>query len=97
MVNAENKPTQERRIAGSNPVIGSILINVLFMAQHKWDSKVGTNQWDNAASCIKCGCVKETIKGDVTYYIDDTLYHYAPECDERYVDVDENDIPDQPS
>ena len=54
--------------------------------RHKWTGKVGTNQDDLVVGCLKCGMVKQTIKGFPTYFIDDTLYDkYAPECDERLI------------
>lgn len=55
--------------------------------RHKWDQPVyGDNYYVNggrSAYCINCGCVKERIKGIITYFINDTVYDKAPPCDER--------------
>lgn len=73
------------------------------MARHKWDrgfngkKKVNSNRGGDSSWCVKCGCVKEYVKGVPTYFIDDTVHDgYAPECDERLVGVAEEDRPDSP-
>lgn len=57
------------------------------MANHKWGGKEGkradSNHGGRAVACVKCGCVKEYVKGLVTYFIDDTVYPVARKCDER--------------
>lgn len=43
-----------------------------------------SNNGGGIADCLKCGCVKEYVKGIPTYFIDDRVYdRKAPKCDER--------------
>lgn len=59
------------------------------MSRHKWNGRgdlapMGTsNRGGLAVSCIKCGCVREYVKGIATFFIDDSVYDKAPKCDER--------------
>lgn len=57
------------------------------MTRHKWNGKARGNSNDNhgglAVACVKCGCVKEFVNSRLTYFIDDTCYDTAPNCDER--------------
>jgi hypothetical protein len=46
-------------------------------SRHKWNGKAG-NLF--AVSCEKCGCIKEIIKGKPIYFINDTSYSKAPNC-----------------
>jgi len=59
--------------------------------RHRWSGKVIGSSHDYkggiGAQCIKCGCVKERIRGVITYFIDDTTDDRAPECDERLLEA----------
>lgn len=48
---------------------------------HKWSGKIGRN---TTVACVKCECVKELIKGSITYFINDTVYHKAPKCEGNF-------------
>jgi len=57
------------------------------MGRHKWDfnlsktKKVTGNNGGGITSCLKCGCVKEYVKGVVTYFLEDTVTCViAPKC-----------------
>lgn len=59
--------------------------------KHKWNGKAGNSQDGLVVSCIKCGMIKQTIKGYPTYFIDETLYDKkAPKCDERLFNQSNN-------
>lgn len=45
--------------------------------RHKWNGKAKRNF---AVSCKRCDCVKEIIKGNATYFINDTVTDKAPKC-----------------
>lgn len=56
--------------------------------KHKWNGKSiilkTSNHGGLVVACVKCGCVKEFVKGVPTYFINDTVYdRKAPKCDER--------------
>lgn len=53
------------------------------MTKHKWDSKVGTSVGGNIAKCVKCGTLKQTIRGRVAYFRNDTSKDWAGNCNER--------------
>lgn len=58
------------------------------MARHKWNAKSNGrkatgNKGGSVEACLKCGCVREYVSGLITYFLDDNIYHKAPECDER--------------
>lgn len=62
------------------------------MSKHKWSNNLKSapkrtvNEGGGAVACVKCGCVKEYVKGIPTYFIDDTVHdRYAPKCDERLI------------
>lgn len=59
-------------------------------SRHKWNgTHVGITKRDGnsggiTTACVKCGCVREYVRGFPTYFIDDRLYHKkAAKCDER--------------
>jgi hypothetical protein len=43
--------------------------------RHKWNGRIKA-----AVACIKCGCVREPVKGKAIYFLNDTVYHKAPPC-----------------
>ena len=45
--------------------------------RHKWNGKAG-NLF--AVYCLKCGCVKEIVKGTVIYFKNDSSYTRSPNC-----------------
>jgi len=54
--------------------------------RHKWANKTISKSRDNSSvACVKCGCIKQYIGGEPTYFIDDTIHHSAKSCDERLV------------
>lgn len=50
--------------------------------RHKWDGKIPYKNVDGGAvSCVKCGMVKQYVKGIPTYFLNDNVYHpLAPKC-----------------
>lgn len=59
------------------------------MARHKWNGKVGTTMDDLVVVCVNCGCVKQTVRGFPTYFIDDVCYDKkAPKCDRRILKLE---------
>lgn len=44
--------------------------------KHKWNGKIR----NGAVSCINCNCIKEIVRGEVQYFINDTVYLRAPIC-----------------
>lgn len=54
--------------------------------RHKWSGinsrkRKTSNNGGLAVSCVKCGCVKEYVKGYATYFINDNVYYKnAPKC-----------------
>lgn len=52
----------------------------------KYTPKKTSNHGGGISQCVKCGCVKEYVKGIPTYFIDDNVYDKkAPQCDERFM------------
>lgn len=49
---------------------------------HKWNGTVNHKCVDGGTvACVLCGCVKQYVKGIVTYFINDTVYdRKAPKC-----------------
>jgi len=45
--------------------------------RHKWNGKA-SNLF--AVYCLKCGCVKEIVKGTVIYFKNDSSYLRSPNC-----------------
>lgn len=56
--------------------------SLLVGTRHKWNGKASKFSIDGSVlCCIKCGCVKQWVKGIPTYFINDTVYDkYAPKC-----------------
>ena len=44
--------------------------------RHKWNGSIKTG----SVACIKCKCIKEIVRGEVQYFINDNTYLKAPEC-----------------
>lgn len=44
--------------------------------RHKWTGKLK----NGAVACIHCHCIKEMVKGQPTYFINDSVYLKAPKC-----------------
>ncbi len=58
--------------------------------RHKWEKKIN-HQLCHRFVCIKCGCLKDMTKLNVTtYQIDDKQTYYAPPCDERLLNSEQN-------
>jgi hypothetical protein len=52
-----------------------------FSGRHKWNGRVGNSIDDLVVACVYCGCVKQTVKGYPTYFINDIVYDkIAPKC-----------------
>lgn len=51
---------------------------------HKWSGKPIGNCNDYKGGlgvvCVNCGCVKEIIRGRITYFLNDTVTERAPKC-----------------
>ena len=63
-----------------NPQLLENAVRRSFSGRHKWDGKVGNCRDALVVSCIKCGCIKQTVSGFLTYFINDTVYDKAPKC-----------------
>ena len=56
------------------------------MSRHKWDfnlsnvRKITSNEGGGITSCLKCGCVKEYVKGVATYFLGEKVTDVAPKC-----------------
>lgn len=48
-----------------------------------------------AVGCLNCRCVREVIRGVVTYFQDDNVYFKAPKCDG--IKRDESNLGKQPT
>ena len=53
--------------------------------RHKWDGRNDRRKTDGnhggiAVSCVRCGMVREYVKGKVTYFLNDTVRDYAGKC-----------------
>lgn len=48
------------------------------MSRHKWNNEHGI--YGSIIVCGKCGCVKKWASGKPTYFINDSIYHSAPDC-----------------
>lgn len=57
--------------------------------RHRWGgpnnaSKRTSNEGGLAVACIRCGMVREYVKGIPTYFINDTVHdRYAPKCEPK--------------
>lgn len=47
------------------------------MVRHKWNGPISNGL---ANSCMNCACVREFIRGKVTYFINDTVSVKSPKC-----------------
>lgn len=45
--------------------------------RHKWSSTMRSG----AVSCLMCDCIREYVRGKVTYFLNDSVTEKAPKCD----------------
>jgi len=48
------------------------------MARHKWNGPISKGF---VSGCMACDCVREIIRGKVTYFINDTVSEKSPKCE----------------
>lgn len=48
--------------------------------RHKWDGVLGNHIDGGIQVCFKCECTRERVAGKVIYFINDSVYHSAPNC-----------------
>lgn len=58
--------------------VGFCIKRVAVMKRHKWNMGLMNG---TSVGCLNCRCVREVIRGVVTYFQDDTIYFKAPKCD----------------
>jgi len=69
--------------------------------RHKWSGtsrvKSSSEFGGLAVACKNCGCVKEFVKGQPTYFLNDSVFTKAPEClKSKENNIDENFDPFNP-
>jgi hypothetical protein len=53
--------------------------------RHKWSGKPITRTIDGGVfPCLNgCGCLREFVKGEAVYFLNDSVYHKAPPCKQQ--------------
>jgi len=79
---------------GDAPETNKPQMKFFFMrtTRHKWDGGIISKVVDGGLQyCVKCGYIKQYVKGIPTYFRNDTVYdRYAPKCDNRELKKNES-------